>query len=184
LQLIPEHTPAASSVSATVQVGDNSDQGADVEFTLDGASAQGQRTWDPDLSNGFDSGPVGIWLSASAGGGPNAVSFSVGGGALSSDIFFNLISSVEISANGKNGGTLAWSEVTITFYKNGQQTQIIVIPIDCAPVGGPHELILQITPDSDDNTGVLITGTVRLARAGTTLPASDDMSGVINILTG
>jgi len=166
-----------------LQVGDNSDaQGGIPEFTLTGSPNVGQGNWISSLITGFDSGLVTVSFNARAGAQTN-VSWWVGGGTLYSDVSFATINSVEIVAKAKNGGKMTWSNITVTFFKNGQVTETLTIPDECDPVADPLTQVLQVVPTADDNTGVLVEGEVRLERPGTTLPAADDISGTISLFT-
>ena len=175
-----------ADIAGMLQVGDNSDQsGGYPEFTLRPGSTVGQKVWDSDLTDGFDSGDVPVCLSATAGS-PGSASWMVSGGSpgtLSGQITFGVIHSVEILANARAGGKVSWSNLTITFFKDGQPTQTITIPIECHPIADPMLQVLEVVPDSDDNTGVVVTGSVRLRNAGTSLPGPTDMTAGVQVLT-
>jgi hypothetical protein len=124
---------------------------------------------------------VGVTLSASSGGAPDSISFSVGGGTLTSNQNFNTISFVEIQAFAGNGGSMKWSEITVAFYRGDQPQQTIAIPVECNPEGPPQQT-LRITPNGQDNNRVVISATAQLSRAATTLPGPGDMAGTIQVI--
>jgi hypothetical protein len=177
-RLIEQKTPGAT-VTATVQVGDN-DAGGTPEYSLSDCDDDGQRVWDSNLTDGFDSGDVNVCLVAGAGGGEGAVAWSVGGGVLQSDKELSTIRSVEIDAAAINGWTLSWSQITITFMRNGIPVQVIMIPDECRPSAEPFEQILQINPNSQNCTSVTVTAVVRITGPAT-LPNAGGVSGAISI---
>jgi len=173
---------ANANIQGLLQVGDNSSAaGGTPEFALSGSPNVGQLNWISSLINGFDSSAA-VSLNARGGIQTNA-SWWVGGGAIYADVSFTAVNSVQIVAKAKNGCKLTFSNIVISFYKNGQVTETITIPDECCPVADPLTQVLEIVPTADDNTGVVVQADVRLQGPGTTLPASDDITGTIGIFT-
>lgn len=148
-----------------------------------------RRTWDPDLSDGFDSGYVSMSLDADLGDGiatwgvngdldgPVTYSFAPG----------DTVASVRITAGTQVPGTAEWSDLTITFYDQDVQQDSITIAdgpsVDTTQsTGGVGEQILVVTPDSTLYDRVSVSGTFRMTHAPDVYPAPSDLFGQIYII--
>src|SRR5258706_7732842 len=118
-----DHVTPGGGIVATVEVGNNSAAGGAPEFTLSGATVQGQCTWDQDTSNGFEGGGE-VSLTAIAGAVPSAIWWV--GPAITSNPSFHTIAKVEIQAVAKHGCKLEWGALRVTFLKGGEPSESIL----------------------------------------------------------
>ncbi len=179
-----------------VRVGNNSLNTTQFEYdaghNTSGDFVTGQRVWDANLADGFDSGQVAIQLVGNPGGGANGVSFSVQGGSVDplnySGVTYGTIQKVEVRAKVAAGGLrLTFSDLIVRFYKAGVLVETINVPAQDTPVASTWDtsspasalFVVRITPENADPDKVVVDANVRLESQSTTLPHASWINGQI-----
>jgi hypothetical protein len=148
-----------------------------------------RRQWDNNMNDGLSAGPFSVVFTAEAGGGANAVKWSVQDANPSpltySGATYGAITRVRLRAAVQTTALVDWTSVLVRFYKNGRLSDSY--PTNGAPTAGPlvdtrggslpvtAEQILEITPVAGTNTKVIITGTVTLAAPQGVTPDVNDL---------
>lgn len=175
---------------AAVRAGDNSATGTDAEYYLqryDGERADGHRTWDFDVGNGFFAHPV-VDLAVSQG----SATWTVDGGAKTlTGLTYGRVSKAIVSAVARLGGSrVRWTELTVTCTRANGSSMADVVPPAQLPVADSRDrggtapdkfgsmTYLEILPPTNDCTGIVIQGRVEMLceRQGVT-PHGDEVTG-------
>ncbi len=185
---------------AEVRFGSNGDSGGfDAEYRVGDAAGNwstGRRQWDANLSDGLSSGAVATSFVAHAGGGANGIAWSVTGGVTDplsfGGVTYGNIVSVKLRAYvGGPGRRMAWSNVVVRFYRNGQLRQSKTIPNilwpDANTLGmgqsNPVVRTLNVTPTATDNDEVSVSASITLEADTGISPSADDIAGQLYLFT-
>lgn len=165
----------------------------DVGSTTSNA-VSGRTVWDSDLSNGLNSGWINVSLDAEAGGGSNAVSWTVTGGTvvplLFSGVTYGIIDNVQIVAAVQFPAQMLWRSVLVKFYKAGvlieSFSERVGPQVDTTGATPPvaKEQVLTVVPAQTDNDKVVITGQIELVCAAGIYPGPNDIFAQIYVVTG
>lgn len=190
--------PSVSSnpcIAGGVQVGSNGSGGGSPGIVLGNGSGTNPSTgnviWDANPS-GFDSGWVAVQIVASAGGGANGVTCTVtqpNGSTTTvnySGVNYGTINDVQLQAAvSASNMTITFRSVVVQYYKNGNLTDTVSLPDECAPIadttgaGAPPSAsqVSRLSPHTAGNTKVVITFLVRMQTPQSTLPAPTAIIG-------
>lgn len=188
--------------AAGVRVGvndlDGTDPGAVVGHDLTNDYNGSQMLWDPDLSDGFDTGWVSVQLVGKAGGGNDGVTWTLIQPDQTqttinySGVTYGPIQKVQILASvSAQNMKITWSAVAALFYRNGELIDTETLDDPCNPVAdttgpnGPSSAseVAELDPDGANIDTVVVTGLVRMQSPNTTLPAPDAITGTIFVFT-
>jgi len=179
-------------IGAEAVVGSNDATGVPEFWVGDAAGdmVAGQKQWDSNLSDGFDTGLVSVELNLRPGGGTSGVTWTLNGSPLVyTGSSYGTITRVRIRAGVSTTAISSWRSILIKFMKAGVQTDSFTLksgPIadtssDTPPTA--KEQILTVTPGPSDIDQVIITGQFRLSDAATTLPNPYELMAQIYIDT-
>jgi hypothetical protein len=173
---------------AEARYGSNGDFNGDPELAVSNPwdVATGRTCWDSMSSDGFDSGwysgtmtiypsgPGATWDVAGAATGPTTMA----GGS------FGNLQTVDIRAMTTASGSVAWRNLTVTFYSNWEMTDQYSIgngpAVDTSYASSPFaSQTLQVTSDCPNNDTVVITGEFRMSCPPGICPAPADLAAQI-----
>lgn len=193
-----DNVDSDAAVVASVQVGDNANDGSPEATLSCGSSASGaDGVWDTDLADGFSSGIQDFSLTVEAGGSASWNVIQTGGSLEASlnDVPVGFIKKVQIrSAVAAGNCAMEFRVLTVRYFKSGssEPQDIEVVAEQCNPqastAGQPDPAtasrILQSTPIHNDNIKVTIVGRL-LLRCWTLnhLPPAESMLGQIFVFT-
>ena len=152
-----------------------------------GDTISGQKTWDPDLSDGFDSGWVDVQLVAGVQDDSSPVTWKVTGGSgqLSyEEARFNYISQITISAAvGGQNCRMSWRSVSVEFYRHGVLAQTVTPdgPVADTISSSVNNASISVLPEASDNDKVIVLAQVRLESTSQVLPSPGGISGVLSV---
>jgi hypothetical protein len=178
------------SMMAEILFGDNGNPYGVEGMTMSNATEyQGSVvTWDSDLSDGLDSGWIGVELIAAAGA--SGAQWNVDGiGSLQTgDGGFAEIGKVTVRAVVTRGGlAMCWRDLRVQFYSGGQLVESMNLgDTPCAdtlgvPNSGPLEAGREITPSGADGDPVGVMGMIRLRAVAGNYPGVTDIFSQILI---
>lgn len=166
------------SIYAEASIGDNGDIWGAPQYDAGttGPSATNTAsylTWDDDLSDGFDSGWVGVQFHVQLGGSTPIASWAVDGGMDGAVELTSVptgdISQLQIRTVAQMMGTsFEWSALTVQFLKGGVATETISASLGGQPqasrtsTSSNIESIMTIVPTNSDNTEFTLIGMVSL----------------------
>jgi hypothetical protein len=151
-------------------------------------AAYGSATWDPDLSDGFDSGQVGVSFDANLTAGTATLSTS---NETSSPVTYTgvgtgTIGSVEIRAKVQTAGEVAWSDISIAFWHGDTMGETLSVGAGAvanldAP-GSAEEQRLVVTPSDLSYDRVTVSGTLQMTAGPDIYPDWADLFGQILVM--
>jgi hypothetical protein len=166
-----------------LQVGSNGD--AEGDPTSDVGDVFGEENyaytaWDSDLDGGFDTSNVPIALDVTSDG---SESLSVASNAPLTYQTGSIgpISSVVLEAAVQTNATSSWSNVTVTFLKNGSVREVDSIgngpQVNTVSSGSANvaDQTLTVTPSAPDDDEAIVSGVMRMTSPGINYPASQAM---------
>jgi hypothetical protein len=148
--------------------------------------------WQEDYSDGLDTGNVATSLTMPAGGGTNAVEWSVANGADGPLYFtrtYGAIRQVQILAGVALAGCkMTWNDVQVQFYKSGTLIETISpgsVVADGTSSTDPISLeqITTVTPTANNNDMVVVSANVRLQANSGIDPGEEDIFGAVYVFT-
>ena len=148
------------------------------------ASAYELEVWDTDLSDGLDSGGVALQIDANMDGGTVGLDASTAGSSVLSydgDDNLGTIGSVLIRAGSTVAGSVTFSDVSVTFWKDGVQQDTVNVG-GVAPTRPAHrraalaEQIVSVTSAVSGCDRVTVSGVVRLQAGAGVIPAGPTCS--------
>jgi hypothetical protein len=137
-------------------------------------------TWDNDYSNGFDTGSVPFSFNATSSSG-TSLSVNASPWTSLSSASFNTVQSVEIVAGVQIPGEAVWSNIAVTFLKDGVAQETVSI------ANGPHvdtrttpnnpnrEQVLYVSPSRTDCNQVRVGGVIRMDTSSGVIPGPSDI---------
>lgn len=159
---------------AVARPGSNGLTTGDYECSVGGDSgspATGRVIWDNDLTDGFSSGELEVMFTAEAGGGSSGVNWQVPGASPCPVIYtgrtYGAIQKVQIRAAVQTTAQMQWSNVLVKFLRLGrlmdQYSATTGPAVDTSLGGLSAEQILEVVPDFETNTKVIVTASMLLA---------------------
>jgi len=155
-ELIPGNNAATGTAETAV--------GRDVDMSV----ALGQQVWTSDFRDVSTNPWHTVTLTINEGGGDNGLQLQIDGGAPLnySGVTYTTIDNVQMIATARTSGvSIAWHNVTATFYQNGTVQETIAtsdVVSDTTQSGNSSDHILCITPTNSTNTKVVLTASVRM----------------------
>jgi hypothetical protein len=185
-----EEVSAGWCIFAEVRVGNNSVLGGEPEYRLGrpGDLDDGQKTWDANISDGFDSGLVNVEFRIPVSGDTSGITLDIptGTGQLRyPKLTYGYINKIQIEAAvNSNNMAMIWQNVEARFYRNGVVIETLQLPEPCHPVDDRinhtgNGTIIELVPNNSNCTAVVVTAKAKLASTSTTLPAAGAIFGRI-----
>ena len=186
---------SSPAILAQVQSGGNGSYSALPEYAVGsgaGGFVDGSKTWDPDLSNGLDSGWVTVSLDAKITSSGSTLTWAVQGGASGTLSTIgpggNGISEVDLNVGVQNADvSVVWDSPVVKFYhanslvETDSPTSSLVADTTSSGDYSAGDL-LTVTPGSSNNDEVIVTGRVRFTCTDAySLPAPTDIFAQVGI---
>jgi hypothetical protein len=154
----------------------------------------GQVIWDPDPSDGFDSGWVPVSLHVKPGGGSEGLVWTVGDGLTTvtySGADYDNINGIVITAAVSGAGMfMAWSSLQASYFFEGEMVEQIAVGSSSWPTantlgqtssyGFQDDYLIEASDTPNDE--IIVTGFVRMATDFGVYPAPDSMASQIFVL--
>jgi hypothetical protein len=177
--------------------GDNGDPEGMPEYVVgssDTNNIDGFTTWTDDPDNGVDTSDVAFSLTGNPGGGSNGVILNLEDGASGPLTFtgasYGAIQNVQIQAGVTLAGCkMSFNSLIVEFYKSGTQTESVTLSVADNPVADATnatdpvqvQQLTIVTPASQTNDKVVITGAVQLYANAGVYPGETDIFGDIYV---
>jgi hypothetical protein len=198
-------TSTSSSISdiegysffGSIMYGDNGDPEGMPEYVVgssDTNNVDGFNTWTQDPENGVDTNDIPFDLTGNPKGGSNGVVLNLqnseSGPLTFTGASYGAIQSVQIQAGVTLAGCrMTFTGVTVTFYKSGTETDSVTLQAGYNPVADATsatdpvavQQLTIITPASQTNDMVVITGSVQLYANAGVWPGETDIFGDIYV---
>jgi len=198
-------TSTSSSISdiegysffGSIMYGDNGDPEGMPEYVVgnsDTNNIDGFITWTDDPDNGVDTNDIPFSLTGNPGGGSNGVVLDLNGGVSGPLTFtgasYGAIQNVKIQAGVTLAGCkMSFNSLIVEFYKSGTQTESVTLQVADNPVADATnatdpvavQQLTIVTPASQTNDKVVITGSVQLYAKAGVYPGETDIFGDIYV---
>jgi hypothetical protein len=153
------------------------------------SASYGSMVWDTNMDDGIDSGPVSVRFDANLATGSASLEAGPEGGdpVAYAGVSGGTIGSVVIRAGARVAGEVAWSELSITFWRGDEMAESVSLDATCvanpddSSTGSELESI-SVTPTDTTYTRVSVTGSLQMRAADGMYPGWNDLFGQILIM--